>query len=487
MKPSADIGAYLKEINSACLNPLDLIPRNDLAEKLIELVMFGPGEGIPAGISSQLRKLADVIKTADTSAVRVVVIGGGTGLSNIIGGDSRLSSWPAAPFQGLKKIIPHTRAITCITDDGGSTGELLKDLPLIALGDIRHVLLSSIQEDFLAKYYRMEGREAFQVVEILHGLFNYRFDTPLVSADQLLNKAAPDFSLLPEAMARGLRELTSGLFRNEKLIPVLRRKQCLGNLLLVSSIYRQDDPDDETVIEGIKHVASLIGAHPCAVLPCSTTPGHLQILYSNGVLVIGEHKSSVARRGYPIEKVLVQFSGPPNVPEEVISSIDQADILIFAPGSLYTSIIPVLHVPGIADAVRNNQKALKILVANLWAQEGETDISKDDPQRRFYVSDLIAAYSRNIPGGIKDLFQQILVLALRDIPGSILQQYAVENKIPIYLDTHRVVAMGLKPVQAGIFSQKALTERRVLQHCPAAFATAVQTLWTAKKYLALEG
>jgi len=168
-----------------------------------------------------------------------------------------------------------------------------------------------------------------------------------------------------------------------------------------------------------------------------------------------------------------------------LESIEQADILVFAPGSLFTSIIPILHVPGIAEAIRKSTRALKILVANLWAQEGETDISRDDPSRRFYVSDLVAAYSRNIPGGVKDLFQQVLVLGLKDIPGSILQRYAVEDKIPIYLDASRVEAHGLKPVEAGIFSEQALRERRVVQHSASAFSLAVQTLWAARNCLEL--
>ncbi|NIR94851.1 MAG: YvcK family protein, partial [Gammaproteobacteria bacterium] len=65
----------------------------------------------------------------DVQNTRVVVLGGGTGLSNIIGGDSRKETWPEEPFNGLKEIFPHTKAIVCVTDDGGSTGELLKDLP----------------------------------------------------------------------------------------------------------------------------------------------------------------------------------------------------------------------------------------------------------------------------------------------------------------------------------------------------------------------
>ena len=118
----------------------------------------------------------------------------------------------------------------------------------------------------------------------------------------------------------------------------------------------------------------------------------------------------------------------------MVGYIENADILIMAPGSLYSSIIPVLQVPGIAEAVRKNNKALKLLISNLWVQAGETDQSISDPERKFHVSDMIRAYERNLPGGTQGLFDQILCLSLKDVPGSVIQNYAVEGKIPIYLD-----------------------------------------------------
>ncbi len=490
MGTDSNIGECLDHLFSTSITPMDLVPRGDLAEKLIELVINGSYPGLPVELSSRLDDLASVIRNTDTSSVKVVVFGGGTGLSNIIGGDSRRSSWPASPFKGLKDIFPDTRAITCITDDGGSTGELLKDLPVIALGDIRHVMLSSVQRRFLKKLYGLNRREARNTVNELYTIFNYRFVSRPDSPQTLINDTGADLSRLPDTMRKGLWDLIEHLFSHKILNQVLDRAQCLGNLILASSIYsfmsgQSETVSDSATIRGIGHVAQLIGADPLAVLPCSTTPARLQVLYSNGVLVTGEHKSAVTKRGYPIERVFVQFSQEPHVPSEVLDSIRDADILIFAPGSLYTSIIPVLHVPGIAEEIRENSSALKILVANLWAQEGETDISRDEPGRRFYVSDLVAAYSRNIPGGVKDLFQQVLVLGLKDIPGSILQRYAVEDKIPIYLDALRVEAQGLKPVEASIFSEKALRQRRVVQHDPEAFSLAIQALWAAREHIDL--
>src|SRR5210317_2101873 len=128
-------------------SPLDLLPQKEFAEKLIHLELQGSPEGLSLEIAAGLDDLAASLSEFEVQNTKVVVLGGGTGLSNIIGGDSRKKNWPEEPFSGLKEIFPQTKAIVCMTDDGGSTGELLKDLPFIALGDIRHVLLSSMRRE----------------------------------------------------------------------------------------------------------------------------------------------------------------------------------------------------------------------------------------------------------------------------------------------------------------------------------------------------
>ena len=156
--------AFLKEKNIA---PFDLIPREDIQEKLVDLVLNGIPAGISGGSAAQLDELKQKLVDARVDSVRVVVFGGGTGLSNIIGGDSRQPRWAERPFDGLKRFFPQTRAVVCVTDDGGSTGELLKDLPVFGLGDIRHVMLSSVQTGLLQQRYRLsEGQAALLTGEM---------------------------------------------------------------------------------------------------------------------------------------------------------------------------------------------------------------------------------------------------------------------------------------------------------------------------------
>lgn len=472
------------------LSPLDLLPHADLREKLVELVLFGGPAGLDAEITAQFQHLRMAIEDKAVDGVRVVVFGGGTGLSNLIGGDSRSATWARKPFVGLKELFPHTCAIVCVTDDGGSTGELQKDLPLIALGDLRHVMLSSIQSGRLQALYGLIPAQTIEVASALSSLFNYRFRQRPDSATSLVTQAGVDLACLPAPMREVLAGFIDLLFVDPRLEPTLSRPQCLGNLILAAAIYAEIPPaiTNEQIVadhdlllaplsRGLGALATILGAAEQAVLPCTSTQAQLSVLYSNGVQVTGEYKSGHAQRGYPVERVFVEFCERPQVSPEVLDAVSQADILVMAPGSLYSSLIPIFQVPGLARAVRDNRRALKILVSNLWVQAGETDRSMGDAERKFHVSDLLRAYERNIPGGTRGLFDQVLCLSLKDVPASVLQNYAVEGKVPIYLDRAKVRAQGFIPIECGIFSRTALAEHGFIQHGPVHLAKVIQTLW----------
>jgi uncharacterized cofD-like protein len=465
----------------------DLLPGEELVEKVVELAL----SAVPVD-NPDLARLHEQLEGLDTSELNVVVFGGGTGLSNLVGGDSRHPLWPFSPFRGLKEIFPRAKSVVCITDDGGSTGELLKDLDLIAIGDLRHVLLSSVSLRILQDRYGLDEEGCRVTVAILHRLFNYRFAEPPLDLNSLLAAAEINLAGLPAAMAGPLGDLLTGLFEDERLRKLLQRPHCLGNLLVVSAICSQSDLDDfsqdnNALLGAFRYLADLLGAGRDAVLPCAMTPAHLKLLYTNGVMVSGEYKAGHARRGCPVGRLFVHSHGEPRIPAAIIENINSADIIIFAPGSLYTSIIPILQLPEIAEAVRRNSRALKLLVANLWVQKGETDLVACPSGRRFYISDLILAYNRNIPGGVYGLFRQVMMLGLHDVPGSILQSYALEGKVPIYFDRDRVRELGFMPVECQIFSEQALEERLVVQHDPDAMARAVRAVWAVHDQLAAGG
>jgi len=470
--------------------PLDFLGKGSLPERALALTLGEePPPGVP-GCAREWQQLAEGLRNFEVSDLRVVVLGGGTGLSKAVGGDSRRPEWKLSPFTGLKEVFPNLCSLVCVTDDGGSTGEMLKDFPLVGLGDLRHVLLSSVRSSCLKQQYRLDDRKAAETAAVLHDLFNFRFSRPPESAEHVWQQSGASPDSLPAPLAGYLSDLTRRLFSDQRMKAALQRPQCLGNLLIAAAVYGKLPSFFRTAelianqkrlqaatLEGIADLALAVGAGRNAALPCTVTPAQLQVLYANGVLVTGEAKAGAAERGWPVERVSVRFSEEPQLPEEAAEQLRQADIIIFAPGSLYTSIIPILQVPGLAGLIRTNSKALKLLVANIWVQHGETDATLDAPEKRFHVSDLIQAYDSNIPGGIEGLFSHVLTLDMADIPGSILQNYALEKKEPIYVDSGRMRELGFEPVQTRIFSRDLLRQELVVQHDPAALATAVRCLW----------
>ena len=484
----------VQNIEKRTFSSLDFLPQHGLLEKLVGLMIEGVPSQVKGEVGKDLTKIYKQLHSANMEDVRVVIFGGGTGLSNIIGGGSRRPSWAENPFTGLKEVFPKTQSVVCVTDDGGSTGELLKDLPLIALGDIRHVLLSSVQQRRLQKIYDLSIHEANTVAALLGKIFNDRLivmkdDTPC----DLLTIAP--VKQLPAQLERYIQGLYDFLLTDKRLKRVLTRSHCLGNLLIVAAIYQELGPDfefdptgcEEAIHCAIENALDSVGGHigvvQHGVLPCTSTPSQLRVRYTNGVEVSGESKMSLINRGYPVASVHVDFCASPKVYSTVVEDIKDADLLIFAPGSLYSSIIPIFKVPGLAEAVRSNKKAMKVLVSNLWVQAGETDRSILDPTRKFLVSDMLRAYEHNIPDGTSGLFNEIVCLRLDDVPASILQRYAVEDKIPIYLDRDVVETMGYKPIECGIYSKEALEEQGFIQHDANMLASAIRALYYGEKYL----
>lgn len=443
-------------------------------EQLLEAAIGrGPADG---ETGRMLRDLA----AFDCRDTRVVVFGGGTGLSTVVGGNSQLPEWPGQPFVGLKQEFLHLDVVVCTTDDGRSTGRLLQDLPMIGIGDLRKLCLSLVLPDRLPG-----GTTAAETVRIVHRIFNSRFSPgsrdfatmadPLRCLDRRLRRACP--SQLADFLRRAGSYLTPGGGG-----PVVAPGgHCLGNLLLTAEVFRaagraDRPPGGAALRQGLDACLRALGAVPGRLHPATATPGQLLIRYANGVEVRGQHKAALTRRGVAVERVEVEFCGRPRVSARVLRAIQEADLIVFAPGSLYTSSIPILQVPHIAAAIRDNCHALKILGANFWAQEGETDISHNSRDRSFRVSELVEAYARNVPGGPGGLFDVVLSANLAPIPGTVLRNYALEGKRPIYLDRERVERQGVRSLEATVYSLERLTRAGVIHHDPQAFTAAIRVL-----------
>jgi len=463
-------------------------------DQLLETVLNGT---VPRGPHrSLISRLVQEVNASSCCTTRVVTFGGGTGLSTVLGGNSQLEDWPENAFVGLKEEFPLLDVVVCTTDDGGSTGLLLQQFPMIGIGDFRKVLLSLILRENLRKTYGTDDFLIQQVIRLIHVIFNHRFPegsrdfryvtNPLLVAPQHLRRCCP------ETLAGVLLSLGRYVSPGGDGPTIVPGGHCLGNLILTAAIFRSaggvgdHPPCLDAILTGIGILSRAIGATPGRLHPATSTPGQLVLRYSNGVAVRGQGKSAITRRLLPIDRVSVECCETPQVSGAVCDAIREADLLLFAPGSLYTSIMPILQVPAIVQAIQENTKALKILGANFWVQAGETDISWRRWNRGFHVSELVEAYAHNVEGGSEGLFDVALSANLEYIPGNVIRNYALEGKSPIYLDRGHVERLGVLPAEATVYSPERMKIAGVIHHDPQKFALAVRALLIAHQHFNLK-
>lgn len=451
------------------------------AEDWVEAVLH---EGGPAThIAPDPQHRAGQIRAFDTSRSKVVVLGGGTGLSTVVGGNAMRPDWSRRPSIGLKEIFPRLTVVVCTTDDGGSTGEILKQLPMIGIGDLRKSCLSLMRAEQLQRAYALDPAQTHDVLLAIQQIFNHRFPPTLRGTRELAQPARvltpPLRRALPATLTRAFTALGTYARHTLRLDP---RSHCLGNLLITAAIFKAANghtdraPPMPAIIAGLHHIAGLLAVPPHTLFPATATPGQLTLRYANGVEVLGQTKSSSARRNTPVDRLAIEFSARPVVHPRVIKALRDADLIVIAPGSLYTSILPVLQLPPVADAIRANRRAVKVLGANFWIQQGETDVSQYRQGREYRVSELIEAYDRNIPGGAQGIIDIILSANLQHMPGHILRNYELEGKRPIHLDRSRVVAMGFTTIEATLFSPHLVNRGGVIHHDPEKFALALRAI-----------
>lgn len=443
----------------------------------------GARSSLEYGVEGVLSRLPEDARAAGRAPAkaRVVVLGGGTGLSTILGGNSSLAAWPTRPAAGLTSEFEQIQVGVCTTDDGGSTGELVRRLPMIGIGDLRKVLLSMIDRKALQ---RRHGPDA-PALEVIQKVFLYRFGNRVPRREELRDPIcvlAPSLrKACPPALRAALAGLTKGMNRwLEKQLCV--PGHCLGNLLLTAAVFRgvrapDGAPSAAALKRGLAAVSAAIGVPAGRVHAATASPGLLIYEYANGVVATGQARAAKVRRGCAVKRVQISFAVPPKANSQLVRQLRTADLIVYAPGSLYSSMLPVLLTPGVVEAIRANRRAVKILGTNLWIQEGETDMSFREESRGFWVSELIEAYGRNVPGGIGGLFDVALATSLDTVPGSIIRNYALEDKHPIHLDRARVAALGVMPVEASLFSNDRWQRDSMIHHDPERFAAAVRTVY----------
>jgi len=232
---------------------------------------------------------------------KVTVIGGGTGISVIL--------------DSLRKKPVDITAIVTVADDGGSSGELRKNIQkLTPPGDLRNVLVAMSD---MPRFYEK--------------VFQYRFaddDGPLAGHP------------LGNLIIAGISEMQGSTYNAMQLLTKFFHT--------TGKIY-----------------------------PSSDSPLTLHAVFQDGKEVVGE--SHIANYTGMIDHVYVTNTyndEEPKASRKVVDAIMNSDMIVLGPGSLYTSILPNLVIPEIRQALIET-KADVTYICNIMTQYAETEQFSD--------------------------------------------------------------------------------------------------------------
>lgn len=288
-------------------------------------------------------------------------------------------------LRGLKQYTENISAIVTVADDGGGSGMLRQDLGMPPPGDIRSCM------------------EALANTEpVMRELLHYRF--------------------------------TEGSLAG----------QSFGNLFLAA--LNGIMPSFDRAVESMSQVLAITGS----TRPVTTADVQLEATFENGASVVGESHIFRCKKEQDcrIRRVRLIPEHPRALPAAV-EALEQAEVIVLAPGSLYTSIIPNLLVDGIVDAIRRS-RALKVYVCNVMTQDGETE--------GYTVSDHIRALFKHSCPGLFDL----CLTNSSPIPPAVVQRYALEGAEPIFCDREAVEALGVEIISRPV----ATVENGLVRHNP---------------------
>lgn len=199
----------------------------------------------------------------------------------------------------------------------------------------------------------------------------------------------------------------------------------MGNLLLAG--LTQETGNLARAVQEIGTILAVRGQ----VLPVTLDNVVLIGEKADGRVLKGE-TNMVAAAG-PIKKVILE---PRNATplKEAIAAILAADVIILGPGSLYTSVIPNLLVPGISEAIRKAQ-ANTYYVCNIMTQPGETD--------GYRASHHLKAIINHCGKGIINK----VILNNQVIVPEVIKKYQAEGAEPVEVDLANFKNLGVEIIQ----------------------------------------
>ena len=332
---------------------------------------------------------------------RIVAIGGGTGLPNVLRGlrpliyaaDSRATDTGLVPRDRLV-------AIVATSDDGGSSGKLRSEFNIIPPGDIRNCPAALSDNHAL-----------------IADIFQYRFDS-----------------------GEGLNGHT------------------LGNLVLTALADVMND-----FPRAVEIAARIVGAHG-TVLPATSEVLTLVAEFEDGRVVSGETNISTA--GGRIARVSIIPERPRFLPE-TCDVLARADVIVAGPGSLYTSVLPPLLVPQVADGIRRS-KATRVLVGNLMTEPGETD--------DYSLLEHVLTIDRHLGAQLFDY----VIYNTSPVPDHLAAAYAASGAVSIHTGAFELNALeklGIQPIGVPLLSEHPAGKVR---HHPERLAAAITAIGQGK-------
>ena len=222
----------------------------------------------------------------------------------------------AASLQALRRITPHLTAVVTVADDGGSSGRLREELGILPPGDLRMALSALAGDDEECRTWEE--------------LLQHRFD----GDGPLAGHAVGNLVLA------GLVASTGDPVRALEVAG--RLVGAVGRVLPMSRV-------------GLEIVAEVTGLDPADASAVTEVVGQVAVATTAG----------------RVSAVHLRPHEPPACPEAV-TAVQEADWVVFGPGSWFTSVLPHLLVPGLRRALEQTS-ARRLVALNLAPQPGETE------------------------------------------------------------------------------------------------------------------
>lgn len=231
-----------------------------------------------------------------------------------------------------------------------------------------------------------------------------------------------------------------------------------GNLLL--SALEKVTGSFEKAVEEAGKIISIDGR----VIPITLNPVRLKMILNNNKILQGEgeiYESLDIDDGYRS----IYLDPLPEANRVAINEIKNADVIVFGPGGLYTSLIPVLLVDGVSKALRDTQ-AKKVFITNLVNKKGQTS--------KFTHKDYLKEIIRFVG---KDVFDYIIINN-GDPSKEIVEKYLSQGAelINPKMDDKRVIFADLLSSELKEVKKGDLMKRNLIRHDPKKLAETLKDI-----------